>query len=246
MTQENKIGKVDFESRQAEKLERCEELSQKNHEKSKAGFKQAREMGDVIPFGQPILVGHHSEKGHRNLLKKIDNKMRKSIEDDKKGDYYDNKVKNLENPYAISQDDPEAIKKLKEKIADLEKDQKKWRAVKVNKNAKSCFDLDSQNWKSVQLNSISAEIRRCKKRIEQLIAKSQIEQVDETTNGINLVVDQDENRVMIYFPGKPDEEIRTKLKRNGFRWSPRNMAWQAFISTYAISRARGIIKEVKN
>ncbi len=47
-------------------------------------------------MGQPILVGHHSERGHRSLLQKSDNAMRKSVELDDKADYYANKAANAE------------------------------------------------------------------------------------------------------------------------------------------------------
>lgn len=35
-----------------------------------------------------------------------------------------------------------------------------------------------------------------------------------------------EDRLQIIFPGKPDSETISKLKSNGFRWSPRFVAWQ--------------------
>ena len=41
-----------------------------------------------IPFGQPILVGHHSERAHRKVLERADNAMRKGIEESKKADNY--------------------------------------------------------------------------------------------------------------------------------------------------------------
>lgn len=49
-------------------------------------------MLQVIPPGQPILVGHHSERGHRRLLEKSDNAMRKSVELDEKAKYYNDRA----------------------------------------------------------------------------------------------------------------------------------------------------------
>jgi hypothetical protein len=46
------------------------------------------------------------------------------------------------------------------------------------------------------------------------------------------------------FPGKPSEEIRTELKRNGFRWSPMAGAWQRMPSTWAWTLAREIAGKV--
>ena len=48
-------------------------------------------------MGQPILVGHHSERRHRRDLDRIDSHMRKSIEEDKKADYFSNRAANLEH-----------------------------------------------------------------------------------------------------------------------------------------------------
>ena len=43
-------------------------------------WSEHRAMLDVIPFGQPILVGHHSEQRDRNYRARADRKARKSIE----------------------------------------------------------------------------------------------------------------------------------------------------------------------
>ena len=55
---------------------------------------------------------------------------------------------------------------------------------------------------------------------------------------------------MVYFPGKPDQEIRTDLKRHGFRWSPKNGAWQSYINDHNLAWAKkeflGLDKETKN
>lgn len=40
----------------------------------------ARQLGDMIPMGQPILVDHYSAKRHRSHLAKIDTNMRKGVE----------------------------------------------------------------------------------------------------------------------------------------------------------------------
>jgi len=43
-------------------------------------FETAHKMADVIPFGQPILVGHHSEKSDRSYRARIDSHQRKGVE----------------------------------------------------------------------------------------------------------------------------------------------------------------------
>lgn len=73
-----------------------------------------------IPLGQPILIGHHSETRHRNAIKKYDRQMEKALNDENKAEYHIERVERLQNGIVISSDDPEAIRKLKEKINKLQ------------------------------------------------------------------------------------------------------------------------------
>ena len=121
--------KSNYEQKKAAKIERFIKLATKNQKESDIRYQAAKHIGSFIPMGQPILVGHHSEGRHRSDLKKIDNNMRKSIEADKKADYYANKAENLENSNIISSDDPTAIEQLKLKLEKLEKNQELMKAV---------------------------------------------------------------------------------------------------------------------
>lgn len=116
-----KIHNPNFDEIKEAKKERYEELAQKNHINAELEFKEVQKMADIIPFSQPVQVGHHSEKTDRNYRKKIDGKFRKSLDTEEKANHYDNKVQGMENNYAIRQDDPEAVKKLKEKLIKVEK-----------------------------------------------------------------------------------------------------------------------------
>jgi hypothetical protein len=48
--------------------------------KAQTHYEVARRVGDRIPFGQPILVGHHSESRHRRDIDRINGNMSKSVE----------------------------------------------------------------------------------------------------------------------------------------------------------------------
>ena len=70
------------------RAERFEVRAEKTETASTQAYQAAKRIGDFIPFGQPILVGHHSEGRHRRDIQKIDNSMRKSIDLTKKAEYY--------------------------------------------------------------------------------------------------------------------------------------------------------------
>lgn len=67
------------------------------------------------------------------------------------------------------------------------------------------------------------------------------EQSQEDNGKWHVEYDTDEDRVKIIFNNIPDEKTREWLKKNGFRWSPRNKAWQRQITDaarYAVERFR--------
>lgn len=79
-----------FEEQEADRADRMDDRATALHAKAdrKAGeaehrYQAAREIGDNIPMGQPVLVGHHSERGHRRDLARMDGHMRASVEADR-------------------------------------------------------------------------------------------------------------------------------------------------------------------
>lgn len=95
-----------------------------------------------------------------------------------------------------------------------------------------------------QLSNNNAEIRRLKKRIDDLKAAKESEPAEErevTICGEPCTVSENtENmRLQLFFDGKPSNECRTKLKGNGFRWAPSQGAWQRQLTNnarYALNR----------
>ena len=98
-----------WEEKQEARADRYRELAEKAKKQSRDAHEHSNRLANMIPLGQPILVGHHSEKRHRRDLDRIHNNMRKSIELSEKAEYYADKAKGVENNNSISSDDPEAI-----------------------------------------------------------------------------------------------------------------------------------------
>jgi len=87
-----KVETVDIERDYSRIAERARELEQKHQVESDRRHKTAHGIMDAIPLGQPILVGHHSEKRHRRDLKRIDTNIRKGIEEGEIAEKYSEKA----------------------------------------------------------------------------------------------------------------------------------------------------------
>jgi len=61
-----------------------------------------------------------------------------------------------------------------------------------------------------------------------------------------VVEDTDDMRIRLIFPDKPDEETRNALKANGFRWSPKNSAWQRMLNANGRWAAKNFLATVKD
>ena len=62
-------------------------------------------------------------------------------------------------------------------------------------------------------------------------------------NGVRVVQNTEENRLQLVFEGKPSEETRTFLKKNGYKWSPRNSAWQRQLTPNAAWNFNHVVRE---
>lgn len=108
-----------FEEKQEARRERYKELADKARAEASQADQAGRRISDLIPMGQPILVGHHSEKRHRRDLKRIDRAMQAQIDAHDKAEHYEAKARGVGRG-GISSDDPDAVAKLREKLASLE------------------------------------------------------------------------------------------------------------------------------
>ena len=95
-----------------------------------------------------------------------------------------------------------------------------------------------------ELASLRGKIKRVKARLEDL-DKLEAKQADPDAgtkfDGGEIVRNADENRLQILFDDIPDADLRAALKSHGFRWSPRNKAWQRQLTANAEYDAREIL-----
>lgn len=91
-----------------DRAERFSGYSENASKRSQEAHKKVKQITDGIPFGQPILVGHHSEKRHRAAAAKVERGLHKAVEEHGKSTYWQrraesalSRVKRKERPDAI-------------------------------------------------------------------------------------------------------------------------------------------------
>lgn len=258
-----------YELKKKSRIEYYEEQAEKLEKQSKM-YCNSNNINAVIGMqGEPIKIGHHSEKRHRRLIEKAENDMKKSFELSQKAEYYREKAEAAELNTSIYSDDPNAIEKLEKKLKNLMESHELMK--KINAEYKKCKgDIDKMTIPSEKikqqlkiakedhrystpykpftgytLQNSNTKIRNTKKRIEKLKKSAQDVTTQWEIGDITIVDNVEENRVQIFFPDKPSDEIRTKLKRHGFRWARRTEGtpWQRHRSKNALYLANEIIEQ---
>lgn len=255
-----------YDERLNERRERYEARAVSARAESNILHKRASDMLSVIPLGQPILVGHHSERGHRRLLEKADKLYRKAFVDCAgKAEHYESKAAGVGRG-GISSDDPDAVFKLLGKLQSCMKSQISMKAankaIRKHKNDRNQqlyalidlgFKFEDANvllngdfcgrigFASYALQNNNAEIKRLQARIKQLESVKAIEEPQrEEYAGFALSVDPEDNRILFYFDGKPADEVRSILKSNSFKWSPTRKAWVRKVTPNAMEATRRV------
>ena len=242
-----------YEERQEARRERYLKRAERARAESREGWQRAREMSEVIPLGQPIHVGHHSEKRDRAYRARIEKTSEKAFR----------KAARV-GTGGISSDDPDAIKKLKKEVEHLKDKQERMkaanRAIRMKDTAKGDAKLAEMGYTTEdiatlrtpkygrvgfpawQISNNGANIRRIEGRIKELEERSAREPEHIVTDLYELKVE--DNRVQFIFDGKPDEDVRSILKYHAFKWSPSRGAWVRQASGNGLFAARQVKRKL--
>jgi hypothetical protein len=125
---------VTHRERRERRAARLREWAAKRAAESEAAFDRAHDAAGQIPLGQPILVGHHSERRHRRDLARIDGAMEAGVEHGRKSDEMSRRAGNIEAALeaSIYDDDPDAVERLRERIAALEAERERIKAYNAS------------------------------------------------------------------------------------------------------------------
>lgn len=255
------------EEKRQKRVERYERLAEQAKEASNSAFEKSHRMSEIIPFGQPILVGHHSEKRDRRYREKIDNTMRKSVQLDEKAEYYKSKAEAAAKNDNIYLGDEDAVERLTEKLEGLKRSQEIMKAVnKIVRDKKKTREEKIEALKvyglserqaeevmtpncmgyigfaSFSLTNNNANIHRVEDQLKRAIALRETKTTEEEINGVRVVRNTEENRLQLFYPEKPDKETRSKLRHNGFRFAYSNECWQSYLNNRQIYRAKELLK----
>jgi hypothetical protein len=164
--------------------------------------------------------------------------------------------------------DVDAVERLQTSISEAEalQDRMKRANVAIRKNLKASLEvklaalvaagfsetiaaelltpdcMGSIGFPDYRIRNNNANIRRMKVRLSQ-VERAKARPATETVGALARVEDcPTENRVRVYFPGKPDAAVRTTLKGAGFRWAPSLGCWQAHCN----ERSRIVAAQVAN
>lgn len=254
------------EEKKQARIERYRRCAENAISASNAAYYHSNQLVANIPLGQPIQPGRRGIP-HRKTLDKSWEAMGKSVKLSEKAEYYERKAEAAENNDAIYLEDENAVEKLTAKIDELEKKQEFMKAVNKIVRSKKFTDMQKveqikalgvseeravevvnvPDWSGTfgfarfSLTNNSANIRRYKERLEQAKKLQETETKDYEINGVKVCENTEENRLQLFFNGKPSDEMRQELKHNAFRWSPYNGCWQSYLNRWQIDRAKRLL-----
>jgi len=219
---------------------------------------QASEQAAVIPFGQPILVGHHSEKRDRNYRARISRAFEKAAALERQAQATAARAESV-GLAGVSSDDPDAVAKLRDQVSELEAKQVRMKAVNAALRKRDDAALHAlglsdalitelkqgdpcgrTGYPDYALKNNSANIRRVQRRIEELSQPRTSS--TRKVKGVEVIEDADENRLCLVFPGKPADAVRRTLRSHGFIWSPSRTAWVRKLNNAARYAAQRVLE----
>jgi hypothetical protein len=257
------LTQEEYDAKRQTRYDRLLAAAEKAQQDSDATLRRADQMSSVIPLGQPILVGHYSERRDRNYRERIHHTYRKGYDLYKHAQELKERAGSQST--AIFSDDPSAVDQIAIKIAKLEADQALWKDINkayagylknpasletssLSDGCKRIIREFKPDWSgdkpipSFRLTNNNANIRRLKERAQVVARKQSLEDTERKVNGIKIEECPSENRLRLFFPGKPAESVRSELKSHGFRWAPTLGCWQAYYNANARYYADQITK----
>lgn len=168
----------------------------------------------------------------------------------------------------IRSDDPDAIPRLKQKIADAEATQAHYKAGNKIVKSKKLSNEQKEDalrksghcpsilkpdfcgrigYPGYELTNNNSNIRRMRDRLKDLEAQLQeaaevgLEEEEYPALGLKVARNRIDVRLQLFFTDKPSADIRASLKAYGFKWAPTTNAWQRMLNGSAEASLRSFL-----
>ena len=256
-----------YEQRVAAKRERLSDRAAAAKALSESTYSTAKHLASAIPFGQPILVGHYSEGRDRRYRARIHDKFGQAFAQQDRAAELARRAESY-GTHGISSDDDKAIPKLEEKLSNLMESQNLMKAANAvirRRGKKTDAEVQAQlvglglsaavaletikpdfagriGFPSYALSNNNANIRRVQQRIAELKTKADRQTREVVGSGYVYREDVEDNRLHFVFEGKPDDDVRSRLRRDAFKWSPSRGAWVRMITPNARGAAKMLLQ----
>ena len=258
----------EYEAKLEAKRERLEARAGKLQRLAEGADRAAHRIADNIPLGQPILVGHHSEKRARRDQERIRRGFTKAAELRDQAAELGRRADAVGSG-GISGDDPEAAVKLTLKLQELTARRDRMKAINAHFRKTGRYDEPNMTkaeeaevignvavWKDAYkrvpfppycLSNLGANIRRVEERIKEETKRSEHRDdapTEEKIGGATLTVDPGENRVCLAFEKRLSKEHYKKVRQYGFVWSPTRNAFVRKNNPGAAHWGRTVAQEI--
>ncbi|MCA1571183.1 MAG: DUF3560 domain-containing protein [Chloroflexi bacterium] len=168
-----------YRERREARAEKLREWADGREQKAEAAHQASHAATAGIPFGQPILVGHHSERRHRNAVERGQRQASAAVDHARTATRHEEKADEIERQLgrSIYSDDPDAIERLREKLAGLEAKREEMKAANKTFRAEHREELkglttwqrsEAAPFQRYEISNIGGVITNTRKRIAQL------------------------------------------------------------------------------
>lgn len=203
-----------------------------------------RSLQGLPDNGQPILVGHHSERRHRAAIDRAHANMGKALELQAEAERAESRADAASSSTAISSDDPDALAKLRAKLAEMEAERERYKAY--NRQARK---EKREQLPAYKLTNLGANIRRVQQRIKELEQALDREPPADVERGAWVCTwDRGGNRIRVYSPKPATQDERKEraqmFKSAGFVWSRASSAWQRQATLDGWHKAVAIVEKM--
>lgn len=146
------IENMNYFERRAERMRNAVENSMK---KSDAYYQKSQNGSDFLSLGEPIKIGHHSEKRHRKLIESNNKAMSKCVEFDKKAKSQSERLEYYESMKdSINLSNPESLEFYQDSL------------IALKENHKFLKDNPEARRHSFELTYAKKAVNECEKKIE--------------------------------------------------------------------------------